>query len=154
MGLRFEIPGAAPLEIEHLLLDVNGTLTHEGKLVPGVSPRLRSLDEDLDIRLVSSDTLGTMKRISETLGIEATRVDRGERKKSLVEELGPERCAAIGNGANDALMLDAAALGIAVLGAEGAAVQAMQSADLTVPSINAGLDLLLDPASLASTLRP
>jgi hypothetical protein len=37
VSARFEIPGAAAIELEHLVLDVNGTLTHRGDLIPGVT---------------------------------------------------------------------------------------------------------------------
>jgi soluble P-type ATPase len=50
-------------------------------------------------------------------------------------------------------MLRAAAIGVAVLQAEGTAAAALQAADLVVPDINAALDLLLDPQRLIATLR-
>jgi soluble P-type ATPase len=71
-----------------------------------------------------------------------------------VQRLGAGRTAAIGNGRNDEAMLRAAALGMAVVGPEGAATAAMLAADLVTNSVVDALDLLLDPATLASTLRP
>ncbi len=68
-------------------------------------------------------------------------------------DLGPERCVAIGNGANDAAMLEAAALGIAVVGPEGAAASAVGNADVVCTSITDALDLLLDERALIATLR-
>jgi len=78
--------------------------------------------------------------------------DEAEQKRSLVERLGAERVVAIGNGANDAGMLQAAALGIAVLGPEGLAGEAWQAADV-VAGIHQALDLLLHPRRLVATLR-
>jgi len=60
---------------------------------------------------------------------------------------------AIGNGANDAAMLQEAALGIAVLGPEGLAAEALLAADVVVASIEDALDLLLRPHRLVATLR-
>lgn len=60
---------------------------------------------------------------------------------------------AVGNGANDARMLERAALGIAVLGPEGLALSCLQAADVVVPDILAALDLLLFPRRLVATLR-
>jgi soluble P-type ATPase len=60
----------------------------------------------------------------------------------------------VGNGANDAAMLKTAALGVAVNGAEGAAPNAILSADIYVPNILDALDLLLFPDRLRATLRP
>jgi soluble P-type ATPase len=59
----------------------------------------------------------------------------------------------IGNGHNDRLMLQAAALGIAVLQTEGAAMAAVIAADILAPGIADALDLLLHPLRLAATLR-
>ena len=60
---------------------------------------------------------------------------------------------AVGNGRNDRLMLKEAALGIAVLQAEGAAAEALLAADVVAPDILAALDLLLAPEGLIATLR-
>jgi len=71
-----------------------------------------------------------------------------------VVELGAEHCAAIGNGANDAAMLKAACIGIAVLGGEGVATSALRAADVLCGSMGEALDLLIHEAGLAATLRP
>jgi P-type E1-E2 ATPase len=154
MALRYEIPGANAIEVEHLLLDVNGTLTRGGELLDGVAERLRRLAGDLSVELLSADTRGSLERVAAALDANGTRVERGEEKAELVRERGPRRCAAIGNGANDAQMLATAAVGIAVAGPEGAASRALLAADIVCGSILEALDLLLDERSLASTLRP
>jgi len=51
--LRVDIPGRAPLELEYLLLDVNGTLTDRGTLLGGVAERVSRIREQLDVRLLS-----------------------------------------------------------------------------------------------------
>lgn len=68
--------------------------------------------------------------------------------------MGAERCAAIGNGANDAAMLEAARLGLAVVGQEGASAATLRAADVVCVSILDALDLLARPDALAATLRP
>jgi soluble P-type ATPase len=60
---------------------------------------------------------------------------------------------AVGNGRNDRLMLEAAALGIAVIGDEGLAADAMQACDIVVRHIADALALLEDPRRLIATLR-
>ena len=77
----------------------------------------------------------------------------GEDKLQLLDELGRERCAVIGNGSNDALALEAAAIGFAVMGPEGASAAALRSADVLCASAIDALDLLLDPKALSATLR-
>jgi soluble P-type ATPase/drug/metabolite transporter superfamily protein YnfA len=114
-----------PLEIAHLLFDVNGTLTDRGLLIDGVGERLARLREDVAIQLLSADTFGTLAETRAILGAEARLIHDGEDKRRLVAELSPSRCAAIGNGLNDPAMLEAAALAIAVVGPEGGSGRAL-----------------------------
>jgi soluble P-type ATPase len=51
-------------------------------------------------------------------------------------------------------VLEAAALGIAVVGPEGASGAAVRSADVLCRSVLEALDLLLDTRALGATLRP
>jgi soluble P-type ATPase len=67
--------------------------------------------------------------------------------------LGAHRCVGLGNGRNDRLMLTAAALGIAVMQGEGAAVETLLAAAVAVPDIQVALGLLLNPTRLVATLR-
>jgi P-type E1-E2 ATPase len=76
-----------------------------------------------------------------------------EQKAALVRDLGAASVVAVGNGANDALMLKEAALGIAVIEGEGASVAAVVNADVVCRSIRHALDLLLHPRRLSATLR-
>ena len=59
----------------------------------------------------------------------------------------------MGQGANDAGMLSAAAIGIATLSPEGLAVETLQAADLVVGDILAAFELLEKPMRLVATLR-
>ncbi len=154
MTLSITIPGRAELRLEHLLLDVNGTLTNRGVLIDGVSERLGRLRDTLETRLVSADTFGTLEAIAEHLEIDSVRASGGEDKLRILDELGGHRCVVIGNGANDALVLEAAAVSFAVLGPEGASAAALRSADIVCASATDALDLLLDPQALSATLRP
>jgi soluble P-type ATPase len=152
--LTVSIPGLAELRLDHLLVDVNGTLSNRGELLDGVEARLGRLSDALDIRLVSADTFGTLDMIAARLSVSAVRASTGGDKLRLLDELGRERCAVIGNGSNDALALEAAALGLAVIGPEGASAAALRSADVVCASAIDALDLLLDPKALSATLRP
>ncbi len=149
-----DIPGDASLELTHLVLDVNGTLTERGELMPGVAERLQSLRAVLDVHLVTADTLGTAAPLGDRLGLQIVLARTGEDKAAFVEALGAEATVAIGNGRNDEGMLRAARLGMAVVGPEGAASAAINAADLVCRSVTEALDLLLDPRLLVATLRP
>jgi len=151
--LPVSIPGRGDLQLEHLLLDVNGTLTNRGVPIAGVEDRVDRLRGTLEIHLVSADTFGTLDGLAARLGVDAVRATTGEDKVRTMDALGRERCAVIGNGANDALVLEAAVLGFAVLGPEGASASALRAADVVCASVADAFDLLLDPQALAATLR-
>lgn len=163
--IRLEIPGwdGVAEELGHLVLDLNGTVALDGHVIPGISERLVSLSAHMDIHLVTADTRGQAEQISKKLGCQLIMIEPGyeaSQKQALVERLAtgqyPRRrsaVVAIGNGVNDARMLAAATLGIAVLGAEGLSVEALRAASLLVARIEDGLDLLLHPQRLAATLR-
>ncbi len=154
--LEIVISSRDRLRLEHLVLDLNGTVALDGTLLPGVRERVARLRPTLTVHLVSADTHGTLAAVAEDLGVTPSRLepgDEGEQKAALVERLGADRLVAIGNGANDARMLERAALGIAVLGPEGLALSCLQAADVLAPDITAALDLLLFPRRLVATLR-
>ncbi|MEX2613003.1 MAG: HAD hydrolase family protein [Gaiellaceae bacterium] len=149
-----KVPGRPALELAHLLLDVNGTLAAHGDLIDDVATKLRRLQQVLDVHLLSADTFGSLAGVSSTLGIDAQLVHDGAEKVDYMRRLGSQHCAAIGNGANDKAMLSEAALGIAVIGPEGAAAPTIAVADVVCRSIGDALGLLLDDRALAATLRP
>lgn len=152
--LQVTIPGAEALRLEHLVLDVNGTLTTRGKAVDGIAAALDGLRADLRLHVVSADTFGTAEALAVEIGAAFRRIEDGAEKRTYVQMLGAERCVAVGNGRNDAQMLRAAALGIAVLGPEGTHTAALVAADIVTRSAVGALTLLADPTALTATLRP
>jgi P-type E1-E2 ATPase len=156
MTIHLRIPGFASHALEYLVLDLNGTLALDGELLPGVAERLVSLSSSLAVHLLTADTAGNAAEIGTRLGIPLARIAPGgetRQKQAFVERLGAAHVVAIGNGANDAGMLSSAAIGIAVLGSEGLAVEALRSADVVVGRIEDGLDMLLHRQRLVATLR-
>jgi P-type E1-E2 ATPase len=154
--IEVSIPGRRIYRIEHLVLDLNGTISLDGNVIEGVTERLEALRGLLDISIVTADTRGRAKALGDNLQVKIHKVDPGneqDQKCSLVQQLGSESTVSIGNGANDISMLREASLGICVLGPEGASADAMISCDLVTPSINAALDLLIKPERLIATLR-
>jgi P-type E1-E2 ATPase len=154
--IELTIPGRGPLRIQHLVTDVNGTLAVDGVLIDGLTKRINSLRDRLGIHMLTADTHGRQASIDEQLNIKATRVRSGDEagaKAEFVRQLGADTVVAIGQGANDAQMLKAAAMGICVLSQEGVAVETLVSADLLVPDIFAALDLLDKPMRIVASLR-
>ncbi len=153
---EIDIPGVGYVKLNHLVSDFTGTLSFNGKLIPGVRERLISIADFLNIHVLTSDTFGTA--LSELEGIPCkAHVLEGEyhdlQKEEYVERLGASFVVAFGNGNNDRKMLRAARIGIAVTEGEGCAVDILMAGAVHVTSINSGLDLLLYPKRLKATLR-
>jgi P-type E1-E2 ATPase len=106
--------------------------------------------------VITADTYETADSELGAANVSFIKVERsssGEEKAKVVRELGPEKVVAIGNGANDALMLKEAALGIAVIGEEGCSTALIKEADLVVTDIMNALGLVAYPERLVATLR-
>jgi P-type E1-E2 ATPase len=154
--IQIEIPGRSTLDLRHLVLDLNGTVAVDGVPKTGVAGQVATLSSRLTIYLVTADTHGQAEDVRQRLRCQLVRIEpkhEASQKRTLVEQLGAAHVVAIGNGVNDAQMLSAAALGIAILGQEGLAVETLRAADLVVGSIRDALDLLLHPRRLVATLR-
>jgi P-type E1-E2 ATPase len=156
MMIELNIPGRGTLQLQHLVSDVNGTLAVDGALIDGLAKRIASVRDRLTVHLLTADTHGRQSVIDQQLNLTATRLAGGneqEQKRLFVEKLGAESVVALGQGANDAGMLKAAALGICVMSAEGAAVETLLAADIVVPNIGTAFDLLDKPLRIVASLR-
>jgi soluble P-type ATPase len=154
--LEIDIPGRGSYRIDNLVLDMNGTIALDGNLDKEVAVRIGDLSSLLDIYVITAGTHGKLSELKAVLGTAVRKIEPPEeagQKRGFIEELGKDRTAGIGNGANDALMLKQCAVGIAVIGGEGAAIEAILSADVVVGNISEALDLLLKPMRLVATLR-
>ncbi len=154
--IEIRIPGGETLRFEHLVLDYNGTLARDGKLLPGVRERIEALASHLGVHVVTADTFGRAREEMAGIPCEVSVLPpEGQTgaKRDRVLGLGASGVAAIGNGRNDRLMLEAAALGIAVVEGEGAAPETVLAADVVCRSALDALDLLLEPKRLVATLR-
>jgi P-type E1-E2 ATPase len=154
--IELNIPGRGELRLQHLVTDVNGTLALDGTLIEGVARRLGDLRDRLTLHLVTADTHGQQSSIDHLLNLSAVRIRRGNeaaQKTEYVQSLGADSVVAIGQGANDAGMLKAAALGVCILSAEGTASETLLASDLVAPDILSALDLLDKPLRIIASLR-
>lgn len=154
--LTVTIPGWKTLQLSHLVLDYNGTMAFDGRLIEGVKPRLAALASSLTIHILTADTFGSVREALSDTPCQLAIIpleNQAEAKLAYVAERGPESCVCIGNGRNDRLMLHEAALGIALVQAEGAAMEAIMAAAVIAPGILDALDLLQHPLRLTATLR-
>jgi P-type E1-E2 ATPase len=154
--LEIDIPGFGFVRLEHLVSDFTGTLSVDGRLLPGVKELLNNVAQIVKVHVVTADTFGTARGALKGVECSLT-VLSGEvtdvQKERYVRDLGVERVIAIGNGNNDRKMLAAARIGIAVIEGEGCSVNALLSAEAAVKSIHDGLGLLLNPDRMKATLR-
>jgi len=154
--IELNIPGRGTIQIEHLVCDVNGTLAVDGQLHDGLVRSLTSLRDRMTLHLLTADTHGRQEIIDQQLNIKAVRIKQGheaQQKAAYVENLGRDHVAAIGQGANDAAMLEAAAIGIGILSVEGIAAESLVAADLIMPDIHTALELFEKPVRMVATLR-
>jgi len=150
------IPNYAALQLEHIVLDYNGTIAKEGILKESAKKLINKLSENYTVHIITADTFGSVAAQSEELDIVLkilTTPDHTQEKADYVESLGCEYCAAIGNGNNDAKMLQKAALGIAIVEDEGCATSTLLVADIVCKTIEDALELFLYPKRLMATLR-
>ncbi len=160
--IKVDIPGWKLLEISHIVCDMNGTLAVDGYLEEGVIDRLEKLSEKAEVYILTADTYNTASSITAGSSIKINKLtpdlaaDAGgeaEYKAAFVEQLGSNKTAFLGNGANDLQAIETAVLSIAVAGKEGAFSKVLIEADLVAQTSVDALDLLLRPARLIAGLR-
>lgn len=154
--MSIAIPHYDTLSLEHVVLDYNGTLAKDGKPLAEALALLPRLCGRHRVHVITSDTFGSVIEALE--GYEVTikvleSDDHTGEKADYIATLGVDGCAAVGNGNNDAKMLEAAALGIALVGDEGCATRTLLASDVVCNSIEAALGLLLNDKRLVATLR-
>ncbi len=154
--ITVDIPGYRLMQLEHLVMDYNGTLAVDGEIAPGVNQVLEALNPQMAIHVVTADTFGLAADRLAGLPVRLSVLPPGDQdvaKRTYVDELGYAGTVAIGNGRNDRLMLRHAGLGIAVILDEGAAFETLAAADVVCRGILPALELLVHPLRLTATLR-
>lgn len=153
--LEIDIPGRGNLQLNHLVCEVNGTLAIDGALIDGLSQKIAILGNFLTVHLRTTDTHEKQTFIDQKLKQEAIRVTPGSetcQTADYVHNLGANTDVALGQGANDAEMLRATALGICVISPEGTAVEAIMAADLLMPDVFSALELIEKPMRIKADL--
>lgn len=154
--LEIDIPGFGSVRLKHLVSDFTGTLSFDGKLLPGVKSRLNRIAKFLKVHILTADTFGKARQELKGVNCEMhilTGENHDVQKAEYVKKLGADSVVAFGNGNNDRKMLKTARIGIAVSLGEGCAADALMSSDIFVTSPKEGLDLLLNPKRCKATLR-
>jgi len=153
--ISIERPGQGNLEIEFILIDFEGTLASDRRVHPKAKDKINLLSKRTKIYILAK---GEKEGVEESLRrVKAeifylTEGDFSRRKLDLLRQLGPTRTVAIGNGVDDAPMIQEAGLGICIISKEGTSAEAMKRADVVVSNILDALDFLLKPLRQKATL--
>lgn len=154
--IELAIPGFGRIQLGHLVMDFNGTLALDGRIIDGVEDRLLNLGDRINLHVITADTFGSVEQALNGMSCRLHILRPGQQdiaKLDYVRMLGPQNVVGIGNGQNDCLMLDSAALGIAVIQTEGASAKTLMAADVVCKTTLDALDLLCYPQRLTATLR-
>jgi len=154
--IEFKIPGCGDIEIEHLVLDYNGTLATDGVLEAKVHLALLEISKQLKIHIITADTNGNVMEQAQGFPSKIniiTSENQEKQKLDYIEALDKNKVIAIGNGRNDQLMLKNAKIGIGVINHEGVAIKTMMEADILCLNIIDALHLILFPNRMKASLR-
>lgn len=150
----YNIPEVGEIEIDTIVLDLNGTLSVNGQVVDGAKERLSALRQmGFEVILFTGDQRGTAGDLCSDLGIKFHKAVTSKEKEELFLKLDVEKTAAIGNARIDNGTFKHAKISVATLQAEGIHTGILQYVDVIVPSINDALDLFIDKNSLCATMR-
>lgn len=153
---EIHIPGFGNIELEHLVLDYNGTLAVDGKVIDGVRDRLKKLSRDLKVHVLTADTFGTVVSEFEGYDIEIKVMDSDDsaiHKRKVVETLGDRNSVCIGNGYNDIEMMKVAGLSLGIMQKEGMSGKLIFYSDIVYNNIIDALDSLSNVNRIRASLR-
>ncbi len=154
--IHINIPGGESLQLSHVVMDYNGTLAGDGELITGVETCLQQLAGVSELHVISADIHGSVAKKLAGLPVKLHIIkgsNQDRQKVDIVYSLGSQGVVAVGNGANDYLMLKRAVLGIGLIQTEGAALKTLLTADIICTSIVDALNLLINQKRLQATLK-
>jgi len=153
--IAIQRPGQEPLEIEFILLDFEGTLAADRRVHPKAKDKINLLAKRVKVYILTNGEEEIVGEALKKVKAEVVYLKEGQasqEKVKLLQQLGEQRTVAIGNGVDDAGVVERAGLGICVLSKEGTAPEVVVKADLVVTDILDALDFLLKPLRQKATL--
>lgn len=144
------------MQIEYLLIDYEGTLAMDGRVHPKSKDKMNLLAKRTNLFVFTTGGNAVASEKLKKVHAQIVCLNEGEasrQKLDLLRQLGPGKTVAIGNGTDDAAMIEEAGLGICVIGKEAVAGETLRKAHLVVPNILDALDFLLKPLRQRATLR-
>jgi soluble P-type ATPase len=153
--ITIQRPGKEPLEIEYILLDFEGTLASDRRVHPKTKDKINLLSKRTKIYILTKEEKEVVAEVLKKVKAEIIYLaeeEASQQKLDLLRQLGAIKTVAIGNGVDDAPMIDEAGLGICIMSSEGTSAEAMKKADVVVSNILDALDFLLKPLRQKATL--
>lgn len=150
------IPNYKTVIVTNIVLDYNGTIAKDGVLKDEIKPLLERLSKAYAVHVITADTFGSVQTQLKDYDVSVKILNSDDHtleKATFIDKLNAENTVAIGNGNNDALMIEQSAIGIAILGDEGCSTQTLLKSDITCKSIQDALELFLNTKRLIATLR-
>lgn len=154
--MKIDIPNYKNIEIKNIVLDFNGTIAKDGKLVDDISYLIYQLSQKFNIFVITADTNNSVKQELVSLHVKIVILkskNHTKEKMKFIKSLNKKSVVSIGNEANDSKMLKNSAIGIAILGDEGCATKTLLNSTLTCKNIFEALELFLYPKRIIATLR-
>ncbi len=147
--------GMESLEIQSVLIDLEGTLAIDRRVHPKSKDKVNLLSKRATIYILARGNTENAEKILKKMKVEilfVTEKDSSQQKLNLLQRLGPHQTAVIGNGLDDVRVMEQAGLGMCVIGKEGSCAEAMAKADLVFTDVLDALDFLLKPLRQRATL--
>jgi soluble P-type ATPase len=152
--MKYNIPEVWEIEIDTIVLDLNGTLSVNWKIVEWVKERLEKLKSLwMSIILLTWDHRWIAQDMCDELWINFKIAKSAEEKGKHMDNLNCEKTVSIWNARIDIETFKRAKLSITTLQAEWIQVRIIEHVDIIVTSINHALDILIDWNSLCATMR-
>ncbi|OQY52876.1 MAG: ATPase P [Desulfobacteraceae bacterium 4572_89] len=154
--IPMNIPGFGKINIKHVVLDYNGTIALDGKLIKGVKEGIKKYSRQVKFHVITADTFGFVEKELQNIDAVLTIIpkeNQAQRKRDYIRNLGADQTLCAGNGSNDRMMLKEAGIGIAVSGKEGLATSSLGAADLLVTDVLDIFGFFQTPERLIACLR-
>ncbi len=152
--MKYNIPEIWEIEIDTIVLDLNGTLSVKWQIIEWVRERIDKLKELwMHILLLTWDQRWTAKNLCSELWIDFKKATTAEMKGECMQRLNCDTTVSIWNARIDIETFKMAKLSIATLQGEWIHTEIILNVDIIVTSINDALDILIDGDSLCATMR-
>jgi soluble P-type ATPase len=153
--ISIQRPGQEPYEIDFILIDFDGTLASDRRVHPKAKDKINLLSKRTKIYILTKGEKEGVEEVLKKVKAEIVYLDEGkssQQKLDLLRRLGVSRTVAVGNGVDDAPMMEEAGFSLCVIGKEGTFSETMNKADVVFTDILDALDFLLKPLRQRATL--